>query len=31
MICVETTNTGPDTIILPPGAEHRLTACYSVV
>lgn len=30
MICVETTNTGPDTITLAPGAEHRLWACYSL-
>lgn len=31
MICVETTNATPDVIILPPGAEHRLTACYAVL
>lgn len=28
MICVETTNAGPDIIHLAPGAEHRLTVCY---
>lgn len=30
MICVETTNAGPDVIRLAAGAEHRLTACYAV-
>src|ERR1035437_3685380 len=26
MVCVETANAGPETIILPPGATHTLTA-----
>lgn len=31
MVCVETTNAGPDIIHLAPGSEHSLTACYSLV
>lgn len=30
LICVETTNAGPDTVTVAPGAEHRLTARYSL-
>lgn len=30
MICVETTNAGPDVVRLAPGAEHRLGAVYSL-
>jgi glucose-6-phosphate 1-epimerase len=30
MICVETTNAGPDVIQVPAGGEHRLVATYSV-
>ncbi|MEO5337485.1 MAG: D-hexose-6-phosphate mutarotase [Magnetospirillum sp. WYHS-4] len=30
MLCVETTNAGPDVIQVPAGGEHRLTATYSI-
>lgn len=30
MVCVETTNAGPDVIHVAPGGEHRLTVRYSV-
>lgn len=30
MLCVETANAGDDRIMLEPGAEYRLGACYSV-
>lgn len=31
MICVETTNAGPDIIDLAPGGEHHLSVSYAVV
>jgi glucose-6-phosphate 1-epimerase len=30
MLCVETTNAGPDLVQVAPGAEHRLAAEYSI-
>lgn len=30
LLCVETTNAGPDAVTVAPGAEHRLVATYTV-
>jgi glucose-6-phosphate 1-epimerase len=30
LLCVETTNAGPDTVTVPPGGVHRLAAVYSL-
>lgn len=30
LLCVETTNAGPDVVDLAPGAEHRLAASYAL-
>jgi D-hexose-6-phosphate mutarotase len=31
LLCVETANSGPETVEVPAGGEYRLTAIYSIV